>query len=452
LRANGGGGVGVVIAATKHSADNHSCNILETSNKNKNNNNNSNSNNNNDDSDTSSFSLVPQMCWTPPQPLSGHTSQGQDDAKRSRPPTTTAAAATTTTPQDSKPNYIARVYNVHQSPTTAMSDYFDDDPIVNAVPVDKREIAVKAQYKCVLILTAIIILISITIVIVSILIVTQSSSSKSSLSPSNHKYNNDTGKIIGKHPKAPKEGGGGVKKNKGGIRKHSLHCPPDCYNNHFQQAQAVAVVCSCDCYITLNQDYYESCIDQHGDTYYPPNTSIHPIIMPINNEMDSVIDSNIINDDEVMTMNNNPITFEGCPLLCYDDDEEEGGIDNWTPRDCSVFCYRHKVQFKRRFRKYIERKGGDYTSFFTVDDSNNAINTTVFYIAPNENNGGAGDGAVGKGPGCDSIQYDDNVNVGNCAKYCYRINIHRDWDPSICNDSCYETLGKYMTRYVHWVQ
>jgi len=154
----------------------------------------------------------------------------------------------------------------------------------------------------------------------------------------------------------------------------------------------------------------------------------------------------------VMTMNNNPITFEGCPLLCYDDDEEEGGIDNWTPRDCSVFCYRHKVQFKRRFRKYIERKGGDYTSFFTVDDSNNAINTTVFYIAPNENNGGAGDGTVGKGPGCDSIQYDDNVNVGNCAKYCYRINIHRDWDPSICNDSCYETLGKYMTRYVHWVQ
>jgi len=37
----------------------------------------------------------------------------------------------------------------------------------------------------------------------------------------------------------------------------------------------------------------------------------------------------------------------------------------------------------------------------------------------------------------------------DAKKYCYQTNIHRDWDPSICNDPCHETLGQYMTRYLH---
>jgi len=48
--------------------------------------------------------------------------------------------------------------------------------------------------------------------------------------------------------------------------------------------------------------------------------------------------------------------------------------------------------------------------------------------------------------------YDDSVRNADCADMCYRKNVHRDWNPSTCNPSCYETPSLYKRRHELWME
>ena len=52
-----------------------------------------------------------------------------------------------------------------------------------------------------------------------------------------------------------------------------------------------------------------------------------------------------------------------------------------------------------------------------------------------------------------SIDNDDDVASNNgCDARCYWENIHRDWDPYLCDLQCYRTFRGTMKRYVLWLR
>jgi len=51
------------------------------------------------------------------------------------------------------------------------------------------------------------------------------------------------------------------------------------------------------------------------------------------------------------------------------------------------------------------------------------------------------------------IAYDDSVGQFPCSNLCYRKRIHRDWDPSTCNPSCYnQDTSQFSSRNELWLQ
>jgi len=295
-----------------------------------------------------------------------------------------------------------------------------------------------------------VIIVAISVVVVSIAIVTQQQQHST-----NDKFGIGTkeAKGLGTWSDPPIRGSGG-----GGGKRRPLTCSTNCYNSRLRQR---AFVCSCDCYTSAATTTTTIQSSQSSSSSSSTNHHKHNQYESCIDDGDGDGDADAADDDDGTTTTDTDHTVS-CPALCYDNTDTTS--DDWNPGDCSVYCYQHVAQFKKRFRMFIEREGGDYNSYFRVEPQqqqpqqpggNNTDHGALFYDGNDgdvANNTTVVGGDTSSVLDDDSIQFDDYVGVGGCETWCYRTNIHRKWDPSVCDNSCYENLDQYMRRYAYWLE
>jgi len=270
----------------------------------------------------SESSNVPQMQWTPPQPLSGN---GQV--------------------QSSKPQYAAHAYTsstmqsnvVPAVPIEELSmDGFTDT--VRKRGVEKVDCGKMKGYKALICMTALIIVLSMSAVVFSIIYVRGSDSHSTQI-----KY----------------------KTKKEDEKPSGRRCHHECYDPF------KAHMCRCACYTPKDDKYYTCGSQTDGD----PNDGDPDDGDQDNDNVDDdlIVDDNSTNVDDNLNwysddhddddsddaygdfygpdpIYDNTIVLRSCPFICY----RKYIHRNWDPTTCYPTCYDNVDQFEARWLLWME--------------------------------------------------------------------------------------------------